>query len=421
MPYKRKEDTPDSTKDDEALSGTKEERKEMIERLRARIIEIVEKAGKGHLGTSLSSLDAIVAIRDRMDEDDIFISSKGHDALAQYAVLAESGILDVGRLDTFRNNGGLPGHPTVDIPGIEANTGSLGMGLSKALGFALDQDRMVYVLLGDGEMMEGQNWEAALAAANYEVNNIVAIVDYNQFSQDGPTELTTDRIVKMFVGAGWSVAGTENGNDLDEINLILDTVEEHRESGPWLVVLITTKGKGTEFEGTVESHFGAPGAELPENSKMKALGLSVKKIMENDEDVILVTADTARDLHLYDLREKFPDRVFDFGIAEQNAVSFASARALMGQKPIFATYACFIRRAFEQIYNQLTEGTAVVYIGTMAGPLDPSGPGISHQSLDDAEYIGNLMDVIQPAPDEIYTTLKTALKKSEPTYVRISA
>jgi transketolase len=154
---------------------------------------------------------------------------------------------------------------------------------------------------------------------------------------------------------------------------------------------------------------------------MKALGLSVKKAMENDEDVILITADTARDLQLYHLREDFPDRVFDFGIAEQNAVSFASARALMGQKPIFATYACFMRRAFEQIYNQVTEGTAVVYIGTMAGPLDPSGPGISHTSLDDKEYMGNLMDVYEPEADHIYKVLEEAIGHNRPTYVRILA
>ena len=395
-----------------------------IERLQDQIIEIVKKAGKGHLGTSLSSLEAILAVRDRMKEDDIFISSKGHDAVAQYVVLAEHEILDEDALHTFRIEGGLPGHPTVDIPGIEVNTGSLGMGLSKALGFAIDQDRTVYVLLGDGELMEGQNWEAALAIGNWEVDNLVALVDYNEFSQDGPTALSAQTIVQMFIGAGWNVTYLPDGNNYDDVRDLLDEIEMLETGGPWAIVLQTIKGKGTKFEGTVHSHFGLP---APFDSVRKispqyeAFGFAVTLIMEQDEDVIFIGADTMRDLNVYHLHERFPDRVFDFGIAEQNAVSFASARALMGQKPIFATYACFIRRAFEQIYNQLTEGTSVVYVGTMAGPLDPSGPGISHQSLDDDEYMGNLMAVIEPEADEIYNALNLAVNVKEPTYVRILA
>ncbi len=395
--------------------------RQRIRRLRKRIIEIVENAGKGHLGTSLSSLEAILAIRDRMKENDIFISSKGHDAVAQYVVLAEHGILEEEALNTFRVEDGLPGHPTIDVPGIEANTGSLGMGLSKALGFALGEQRQVYVLLGDGEMMEGQNWEAALAISNQMVNNITAVVDYNHFSQDGPTALTAVRISEMFISAGWKVAVEEEGNDYEKVLSILYDLEGRRSSGPWVLILNTTKGNTLPNENTVDSHFGVPGQEYPPSPRIASFGLAVKRIMEQDKDVILVGADTMRDLRVYDLSEEFPGRVFDFGIAEQNAVSFASARALMGQKPIFATYACFIRRAFEQIYNQVTEGTRVVYVGTMAGPLDSSGPGISHQSLDDDEYMSNLMEVWEPQANEVYNALKTALKEGESNYVRLLA
>ncbi len=395
-----------------------------IRRLRKRIIKIVEKTGKGHLGTSLSSLEAILAVRDRMKEDDIFISSKGHDAVAQYVVLAEHEILEEETLDTFRTKGGLPGHPTVDIPGIEVNTGSLGMGLSKALGFAIDQDRTVYVLLGDGELMEGQNWEAALAIGNWEVDNLVALVDYNEFSQDGPTALSAQTIVQMFIGAGWNVTYLPDGNNYDDVHDLLDEIEELETGGPWAIVLQTVKGKGTEFEGTVDSHFGLPApfdsvCKIP--PQYKALGSAVKRIMEQDKDVILVGADTMRDLNLYHLREQFPARVFDFGIAEQNAVSFASARALMGQKPIFATYACFLRRCAEQIYNATTENTNITYVGTMAGPLGPSGPGISHQSLDDHIWMGTMMDTFEPKADEIYAILKKCLDSEIPNYVRILA
>ena len=395
-----------------------------IQRLRKRIIEVVEKADKGHLGTSLSSLEAILAIRDHMKGDDLFISSKGHDAVAQYVVLAEHDLLSEDKLDAFRTKGGLPGHPTVDIPGIEANTGSLGMGLSKALGFALGQDRKVYVLLGDGEMMEGQNWEAALAISNRGANNIIAMVDYNKFSQDGPTDLSMHTIVQMFIAAGWNVTGVQDGNNYDDIcDLLQDidtfAVDDPTKAGPWAIMLDTVKGKGTKFEGTVQSHFGLPDVEYPTNLPMVALGVSVELVMEQNEDVILIGADTMRDLNLYRLHEKFPDRVFDFGIAEQNAVSFASARALMGQKPIFATYACFLRRCAEQIYNATTEDTNIIYIGTMAGPLPPDGPGISHQSLDDDIWMGTMMDTFEPKADEIYRMLRLAIANDESSYMRI--
>ena len=173
---------------------------QVAQQCRRDAMEMVHKAGKGHLGTSFSSMDIIVAIRSVMRGGDIFLSSKGHDAPAQYALLAAWGLLDPGWLNTLRTEGGLPGHPTVDVPGIVCNTGSLGMGLSKACGFvwaarlrarvqdpadvmasgrtvreevsasAATGERLtpaswrVFVLLGDGEMSEGQNYEAMLFA-----------------------------------------------------------------------------------------------------------------------------------------------------------------------------------------------------------------------------------------------------------------
>lgn len=358
-----------------------------IQKIRDRIIEVVENCGKGHLGTSLSSLEAILAIRDIMKPDDVFISSKGHDALAQYAALVDKGILKDEDLDTFRTEGGLPGHPTVEVPGIAANTGSLGMGLSKALGFAISNPfRTVYCLLGDGELMEGQNWEAALAIANSGVTNIVALCDYNSLSQDGPTDLGWQKINEMFLAAGWKVRNAANGNSYEEVYGIL----EEDWPGRWLVVLHTTKGRGLQNEGQHDSHFGVPGREYPPHPSCDMLGGAILQLMKERDDVIVCGADTLRDLCLWRAKEEFPHRVFDFGIAEQNMVSFASAMALEGYVPIVATYACFLRRAFEQIYNQATEGTQVIYIGSMAGPLQPDGPGISHQSLDDALWMHNL-------------------------------
>ena len=389
--------------------------------MRERMIEIVEKVGKGHLGTSLSSLEAILAIRERMNENDIFISSKGHDALAQYMALYQADILSKKEVESFRRPGGLPSHPTVDIPGIEANTGSLGMGLSKALGFALGQYRHVYVLLGDGEMMEGQNYEAMLSIGTLECANITAVVDCNGFSQDGPSALGPGRIEALFHAAGWHAFQMYRQHDY--IDLLQALSAKSRTPRPVAIILNTDKGKGASFEGTWQSHAGPPREDYSVKHPLyKKFGEVVERVLEDYPQTILCGADTLRDLNCHHLKEKYPERVFDFGIAEQNLVSFASARALMGQVPIVATYACFLRRAFEQIYNQITEGTQVLYVGSMAGPLEEGGSGISHESLDDGEYMSRLMNVSEMYPSH-YPLLdpwfNMAIKANESSYLRL--
>lgn len=392
-----------------------------IPKIRQKMIDIVKKVGKGHLGTSLSSLEAILAIRERMKENDIFISSKGHDALAQYAVLAESGILAWDDVETFRQPGGLPSHPTVDTPGISGNTGSLGMGLSKALGFALGRERHVYVLLGDGEMMEGQNYEAMLAIGKLGLSNITAVVDCNHFSQDGEAALSGADIRAMFNAAKWGTIHLLRQHDFYDLKDALNAVTKRPR--PQAIIVETVKGKGAEFEGTWQSHAGPPRTDYSVKHPLyKELGRIIDLVLGGYPDTILCGADTLRDLNCYQLKEKYPDRVFDFGIAEQNIVSFASARALMGQVPIVATYACFLRRAFEQIYNQTTEETQVLYVGTMAGPLEEGGPGISHESLDDRSYMSNLMVTEELYPHQAHWLASwfwSALEARESAYLRL--
>jgi transketolase len=397
-------------------------------------------------------MEAIVAVRNLMGPEDIFISSKGHDAVAQYAALVAYGLLDEEAIHTFRAEGGLPGHPTVDVPGISANTGSLGMGLSKALGFAINADRTVFVLLGDGEMMEGQNWEAALAINKAGIKNIVAIVDYNGFSQDGLTDLSYQDIRQMFRAAGWQAIDVRNGNYYTDVKQGLRIATGTPEAGPWVLLLKTKKGAGIEeienkgishfgsvkdynraFEGLldelpldtefVETEYESIPPDYPPHPSMAAFGLAVAELMAGDEDIIFVGTDTMQDLQVDGLAKLFPDRVFDFGIAEQNAISFASAQALLGKKPIVATYACFLRRGFEQIYNQVTEDTNVTYVGTMAGELHPSGPGISHQSLDDFQYMNALMPAVTLFPNgaqAIKGQLLEMIRGTGPSYLRLT-
>jgi len=245
---------------------------EVSRRCKLAALDMVYKAGRGHLGTSFSSADIMVAMRSLMNPGDIFISSKGHDAPLQYALLAEYGILERERLDTLRKIGGLPGHPTVDVPGVVANTGSLGMGLSKACGFVeawrLRQrgpfvypesfkNHRCFVLLGDGEMSEGQNYEAMLYAAKTDMGELCVAVDCNGWGQDGRA-MGAGRIAKTFNAAGWMVffAVETDADSLAKCFAGFGTM-------PVCWIVETRKGQGVSFmmEHPEIWHQRAPNAE----------------------------------------------------------------------------------------------------------------------------------------------------------------
>ncbi len=237
---------------------------ELARRMRKDIIKLTAGHGiAGHIGGSLSCADIVTAIyfykmryRERGFESqrDRFILSKGHAAPAQYAALALSGIISSASYDSFKRiNGMLQGHPDhAKTPGIEANTGSLGQGLSIACGMACamrlnnDQHR-IYVILGDGEIAEGQVWEAALCAANYSLSNITAILDMNGI---GSTGVIADRyptctnISDKWRAFGWNVIEID-GHNMKEICAALDASESG--TRPTMIIAHTVKGKGLPF------------------------------------------------------------------------------------------------------------------------------------------------------------------------------
>ena len=237
--------------------------KEIVWRLSHQIIKMTTRAGSGHPSSSLSAIDLLVALyfggimrtdpaRPDWPDRDRFILSKGHAAPALYAVLAEAGYFEPERLWTLRQLGSaLEGHPNMRrLPGVEASTGSLGQGLSMGLGHALaarvdGRDYRVYVLFGDGEADQGQIWEASMAAAKYEVDNLTAILDYNKFQQTGPVDSVMPALLPLvdkWRAFGWHVAET-NGHNIEEI---LETLRAARliESKPQMIIAHTKKGKG---------------------------------------------------------------------------------------------------------------------------------------------------------------------------------
>ena len=250
--------------------------KEKARILRIEILKMLAEAGSGHTGGSLSAADIVAALyfskmrhnpKDpKWRERDRFILSKGHAAPVLYAALALSGYFEKTLLKTLRKLGSpLQGHPCSKLlPGVEISTGSLGQGLSIANGIALGLkmdglNSRVYCLLGDGEIQEGQVWEAAMTAAHYKLDNLCAIIDNNGLQIDGHCcdVMYIEPIVKKWDAFGWHVIDI-NGHDMGAILAALNEAEM-LQGKPTMIVARTVKGKGVSlFEGKVEYHGLAP-------------------------------------------------------------------------------------------------------------------------------------------------------------------
>ncbi len=235
----------------------------VLKGLRQRVLRMVAEAGSGHLGASLSVIDILAVLyfvkmrhdpsNPEWEERDRLVLSKGHAAPALYAVLAEAGYFPQEELVSLRRLGGLlQGHPEIQIPGVDASTGSLGQGLSIAVGMALaakmdEASHKVYTIIGDGELDEGQIWEAALTAGHHGLDNLVAIVDRNQFQLTGRTEeiKAIEPVGEKWKSFGWEVVEAD-GNDPPSILDALD-VCDLTGGKPSAIIAHTTKGKGVSF------------------------------------------------------------------------------------------------------------------------------------------------------------------------------
>jgi len=252
----------------------------LVQQVRRDILRMVHAVNSGHPGGSLGCVEFFVTlykrvlkVDDNSDSNDMFILSNGHISPVYYSTLARSGYFKVEELDSFRKiDSRLQGHPTNhdNLPGINISSGSLGQGVSVGLGIALSKklnndDSLVYVLTGDGELQEGQNWEAFMFAAAKKVDNIIVTVDYNGQQIDGSTKDVLDigDLKSKFESFGWKVLEIENGNSLDEIYSTLSLAKEKSKKGKPIVILMkTVMGNGVDFMmHTHEWHGKAPNDE----------------------------------------------------------------------------------------------------------------------------------------------------------------
>jgi transketolase len=424
---------------------------------RVNTIYMIARAWSGHIGTSFSSLEIMSwlflnEIRD-LDEGpqacDIFFSSKGHDAPALYSVLIGLGLLPEAKLDHLRRLHGLPGHPHVETPYIQANTGSLGMGISKAKGMAIanrlaGNPRRIFVLTGDGELQEGQFWESLVSAANSRLGEIVAIVDQNKIQSDTWVRDVSHlgQLDAKFRAFGWHVEQSD-GHDLVALERTFRALDRITEQ-PKVIIADTVKGKGVSFmEGPVLKagelyayHSGAPTEEEYANASRELLGRA-RSLFETlglgelrtrvgqrparreprdtqnliaayrdalleqgarNRQLVVLDADLVKDCGLVPFAAKYPERFVECGIAEQDMVSMACGMARRSALPVAHSFACFLSaRPNEQIYNQCSEGSKVIYVDSLAGLL-PGGPGHSHQSVRDIGALGSVPNLVLAEP-----------------------
>ena len=271
------------------MAKSLDELKSISKEIRKDIVKMLTESASGHPGGSLSATDIMTVLffkemnldpnNEKDPNRDRFVLSKGHAAPVLYSVLARRGYFPVEELSTLRKfKSRLQGHPSIQyLPGIDMSTGSLGQGVSAAVGMALagkidKKDYRVYTLLGDGELEEGQVWEAAMCAAHYKLNNLTAFIDFNGLQIDGDITKVMNPcpIDKKFEAFGWNVLVID-GHNYEEI---IDAIEKAKEckDKPTAVVCKTIKGKGVSFmENQAAWHGTAPSKEQCETA-LKELG-----------------------------------------------------------------------------------------------------------------------------------------------------
>lgn len=434
--------------------------KEISKYLRYLILKSTTSAGSGHPTSSLSAVELMTALmfggvmKYRVDEpkyfnNDKLIISKGHASPLLYSLWSIAGVVDEKELMALRKfESNLEGHPTINFSHTEVATGSLGQGLSVGVGMALNakMDELsykTYVLLGDSEMAEGQNWEAMQVAAYYKLDNLVGIIDVNRLGQRGETMYgyKTSNYSNKVRSFGWHVEEVD-GHNIEEILLAYQQAKYIKDK-PTMIVAKTVKGKGISFLenkegwhgkvlnaeelekaleelGDVESVVG--GILEPKDMELKktkskeinkldikddykkpmatrkAYGQGLVKMHLNYPEMVVLDAEVSNSTYSGEFKRKYSDKFIEMFIAEQNMVSAGVGLALCGKIPFISTFAAFFTRAFDQIRMASHNGVKIIFVGSHGG-VSIGEDGLSQMGLEDIAMFRAILNstVIYPA------------------------
>lgn len=452
--------------------------------LRIHSVRATSEAGSGHPTSCASAADIVATLffsvmrydpqNPKAPNSDRFILSKGHAAPLLYAAWAEAGLFptsDLLKLRTLTSD--LEGHPTPRLPFVDMATGSLGQGLPVGIGIALNAkfvdklDYRTYVLMGDGESVEGSVWEAAEVGRQYGLDNLCAIVDVNRLGQSDPTMLQHDMEAyrSRWAGFGWH-AIVVDGHDLAAVLAAFD--EAARTKGrPTVLLAKTYKGKGISFiENKVEWH-GKPLKKGEETQKAideltaqlrpngasitiskpstpntqsvsigtmpaspykigdsvatrEAFGAALEALGAVHPSTVALDADVKNSTYTDKFGKKFPNRFFENFIAEQNMVGAAAGLAACGKVPFAATFACFLSRAYDFIRMAAVSGSNIKLVGTHVGvSIGEDGP--SQMGLEDIAMMAAQPNVTVLYPSDgnsTYRLIEAAAQHKGMVYVR---
>jgi transketolase len=424
-------------------AATIESIREKAKRLSILSMMSTTAAGSGHPTSCMSAAELVAGTffyamkfdpkNANSPDADRFVLSKGHAAPVLYAAFAEAGVFPESRVMTLRQfSSELEGHPTPRIPGVDAATGSLGQGLSVGLGLAIGahmdkSPTRVYVLLGDGEMAEGQVWEAAAVAGHYKMENLTAIADVNALGQSEPTMYQHNMEVyrKKFEAEGWA-AEVIDGHDVAAVLAALDRAKATK-GKPQAILARTIKGHGVSFiEGKQHWHgkaipkdqldaaikeigspisippdpgksyaraslpkppdFPAPAAPDYDPSKpvatREAYGFALKRLGAVNPHIVAVSGDVKNSTFSEVFQEAYSDRFVQGYIAEQNLISVGVGLAARGKVPFLDTFACFLARGYDQVRMAAISRSNINLCGSHAGiSIGEDGP--SQMALED--------------------------------------
>ena len=418
--------------------------KEKARRLSILSMMSTTAAGSGHPTSCMSAAELVAGTffyamkidpkNPNSNDSDRFVLSKGHAAPILYAALAEAGVFPASRVMTLRQFGSeLEGHPTPRIPGVDAATGSLGQGLSVGAGLAIGarldkSSTRVYVMLGDGEMAEGQVWEAAEFAGHYKLDNLTVLADVNALGQSEPTMYQHDMEVyrRKFEAEGWT-AEVIDGHDVSAVLAALDRAKATRDR-PQAIIARTIKGHGfSQVAGKLNWHgkpfskeqlaeaikelggapvevpadpgksyaraalphppdFPAPAAPDYADGKpvatREAYGYALKRLGAVNPNIVAISGDVKNSTFSEIFGDAYPSHFYQGYIAEQNLVSAGVGLAARGKVPFLDTFACFLSRAYDQVRMAAISRSNINLCGSHCGvSIGEDGP--SQMALED--------------------------------------